>query len=161
MIVVCLIKEDIFAVFALDVGCVLFKDTFLVDTVFLAQLFPEFGADWIRIVLLWFPHWPMEMVIIYLGIAEFNLNWFSNIWCNILSPQSIYHLNSFYKFFILFQSHLISFSKSKRKKKEQQNCRTCSQIIRIDNTILLGFFRCRYCIPLFSSIFSAIFLWLV
>ncbi len=48
MVIVGLVKKDIFAVFALNVWCVIFENAFRVDAVLSAELFPELGADYAK-----------------------------------------------------------------------------------------------------------------
>ena len=48
MIIVGLVEEDVFSIFALNVGCVVFKDSFGINTVLSAELFPELRADCIK-----------------------------------------------------------------------------------------------------------------
>ena len=84
MLIISLIKEDIFTVVALR--GVLLQNTLSADTVLVAQLLPELVANYLNTImklvsqgvkrdfseidLLWLPHWPTCNVIISLGIVD-------------------------------------------------------------------------------------------
>lgn len=71
MVVVCLVKEDVLAVLdAVEVGGVLFEHSCGADAVLSAELFPELGADWVEVGVLWLPHCPIWIVMISLGIIQ-------------------------------------------------------------------------------------------
>ena len=68
MVIVCLVEEDILSILDLMVGSVLLEDSGGTDAMFLAKLLPKLGSDWVVKCLLWFPHWPIWMVMISRGI---------------------------------------------------------------------------------------------
>lgn len=48
MVVVGLVEKDVFSILSLNVWCVVFQNTFRVDAVLLAELFPELRTDCIK-----------------------------------------------------------------------------------------------------------------
>ena len=84
MIVVGLVEEDVFSVFSLNVRCVVFQNSFGVDAVLLAELFPELRADCVKgeiTLVSALTDRDCDYLSGHLSVY-FNFNWFSNFWFN-------------------------------------------------------------------------------